>query len=105
MEAKQITIAFKTNGNSYSLMSDTPNALLWRGQTPSGSEFFEVWEKRFSKKDKKIAGGNIVPAGSQLRPGNEDFGAWAWSFYSVNRALQKLDVLNHTRAEKLSKTA
>lgn len=86
----------KINGNSYKLIEETSKAQLYAGITPGGGEFYEVWLIRRWKNDKVGPFGQKVLAGDFRRPTNEDFGTYAWSYITKDRALYKLAEITGT---------
>ena len=52
-------------------------ALIW-SRNISGSTSFEVWIK--------MIGNSSNFKGEILNPGDEDFGVWAWSYYTLDGA-------------------
>lgn len=68
---------------TYVLLKENEKYQLWEVSTVNNHIFYEVWEKRLYKKD-----GKYTKAGQIRKPSNEDFGKWAWSFYSLNAVKQ-----------------
>jgi hypothetical protein len=51
---------------------------------------YEIWRIRTTTKEYVFPNGSVVPAGSLMKPGNEDFGTYAFSLYTLERAKSEL---------------
>jgi len=77
----------RINGNTYEIVEETPTKILLSG---NGGRFWEVWEKRFEKKDRIINGKLLAKAGDLIKPSNEHFGTYAWCYITKEKALWKM---------------
>lgn len=62
-------------------IQENDSALLWKVEA-SDWHSFEVWIK--------MLGNSSKFKGEILNPKDEDFGVWAWSFYSLEKASEVL---------------
>jgi len=75
------------------LHTDSDKAQIWIGVNPEGVSFYEVWLVRYLTKDVMQGGVITHKAGSQIAPSNENFGTYAWSYSSLERAITKFNSL------------
>lgn len=75
---------FGKYGEKFSLIKCRGNAFLYeRGS--GGIKYYEVWRKRYGSQHPKSKSKLKI----YKRPGEEDFGQWAWCFKSLDAAERK----------------
>ena len=79
---------FKKNGFCYELMREGKRALIYKQLMNEELRAFEVHKKRMRKA--RIIN-NVKLAATNRLPTDEDFGVWAWSILSYERALIKFE--------------
>lgn len=88
MTEKQENI--RINGNSYRMIEQSDSHLMLEGVSVGGHIFWEVWRKRYLKKDKYVGGTLMGKEGDLIKPSNEHFGLYAWCYTDKERAIWKM---------------
>lgn len=86
MEIKELSDNIRKNGFDYTCISRGIKSFVFSQAYTPNLAYYEVFKRRVSKEC--IFHGKVIPERIAF-PGNEDFGDWAWTFKSKEKAMQK----------------
>ncbi len=89
MEKIKAPSLYRTKGFIHTLIKECEFALIYEKSDKNEVSQYKCYEvfKRKIKIECRI-NGKLIPAHLKL-PGNEVFGQWAWSYYTLDKAIAK----------------
>jgi hypothetical protein len=87
---ERIATKIRKNGFDYTQILRGGRSLLYEQHVTPRIQHYEVFEIR--KAPARIINGKPYPEKERF-PGNEDFGKWAWSYTTLERAKKKYNEL------------
>jgi hypothetical protein len=91
----ELELEFKKNGQRYCQIKRNNKAVIYSQKNEVGRMIgYEVWKIKIQK---AFAFTNYQYPSKERIPGNNDFGKWAWSVGTLDRAEEILELLTHNK--------
>jgi len=87
-----LPIKLRKNGFDYELVLRGKKALIYSQRVSENVTYYEVFRMKISRT--KTIQGKIIPPHERF-PRDEDFGKWAWTYRSYDKALRKFHDLEN----------
>ena len=89
---KKLPDIIKKNRFVYTNVCRGKRSFVFEQHVPPNLRYYEVFRRRVNKEFE--IGGNIIPE-SEAFPSDNSFGVWAWSFRSLDKAMEKYKELEN----------
>jgi len=94
---------FRKYGYTFRRLHARPEGFIYAQKNENTGKYiaFEVFARRTApKRSATIVGNTVVFPARELYPSSSDFGKWAWSFMTEEKALEKLEEISEKARAK-----